>query len=525
MKNRSYISNIGFILLFVSICFYLDYPHIATLPPQGQHAWRQTDGASQALNYYQWGLNFFKPEVHNTVIDGGASVGEFPILYYISALLMHLFGAETGVIRWVHLFFFALGLWFLFKILRGVSGNGFFAIAGSLLFFALPVVTFYAFNFLPNTPALGLVFISWWYFYQFYCLKKPRFLYVSMLFMALAGLLKPSILISFCVLLGLWAWDILRGRHRSRLFKQPLKESLSFGIVVIPLILWRLWADAHSNPELFLNRPMPIWEATTAQNAWTWTWLYDFWFKKITFTQPTFLFLSIIVAIMLIFIKRFPSWLVRSWFLMFLGVLSVGALFFQQFSVHDYYAIEFLVFPAFTIIILGLIVNTCRSKIKGAKVIEWGITGLVFILLITNLQHAKKDLVDRYQFKDPYLNGENKSLYKVKELREFLKSKGIEPTDRVLSICDPSPNTSLFYMNVKGFTQWNNKVKICQPAQSKLLEPACIDYLIKNKNCKYLVISDINHENVQQVKAYVTPDRLVGVFDSSVYIYKLKMEN
>jgi Dolichyl-phosphate-mannose-protein mannosyltransferase len=298
--NNKYFQNFLFFFLLIGLCIYFDYMHIATLPPLGQHAWRQTDGASQTLNYYQFGLNFFKPEVHNIVLDGGASVGEFPILYYISALFMHVFGAEAWVIRLVHLVVFGVGLWFLFKILRGVSGHWIFALGGSLVFFTLPVMVFYAFNFLPNAPALGLIFISWWYFYQFYIHQRTSQLAFSMVFMALAGLLKPTMLISFCVILGIWLLEILRGSKKRTLFNKPFKVTWAFLIVLLPILTWRLWADSHSNSELFLNKPLPIWEASQGQNAWTWTWLYEFWFKKITFTPSTYLFLSLIVSLMLL---------------------------------------------------------------------------------------------------------------------------------------------------------------------------------------------------------------------------------
>ncbi len=520
--NNKYFQNFLFFFLLIGLCVYFDYMHIATLPPLGQHAWRQTDGASQALNYYQFGLNFFKPEVHNIVLDGGASVGEFPILYYISALFMHIFGAEAWVIRVVHLVVFALGLWFLFRILRGVSGNWVFATGGSLMFFTLPVMVFYAFNFLPNAPALGLVFISWWYFYQFYTHQKASQFAVSMIFMALAGLLKPTMLISFCVILGIWILEILRGGKKKRLFTEPYKVTWTFLIVFLPILTWRLWADSHSNPELFLNRPLPIWEASKGQNDWTWTWLYEFWFKKITFTPATFLFFSLIIAIMLIFVKKFPVWLWVSWFLMLFGVMSVGALFFQQFSVHDYYAIEFLVLPALAMVILAVILKECDQKTKGIKWIGWSISSIVFILLILNTRHAKADLVDRYAFNDPYLNGENKAMYKTKELRNFIKNMGITPQDTVLSICDPSPNTSLFYLNLKGFTLWNDKVKICEDAQSRLPDPACVEFLIKKKGCKYLIISNLEDGHVKPLKAFMTSDKLMGIFDGSVYVYRLK---
>ena len=553
---------------FYALCWYFNYPHIYTLAPQGQHAWRQTDGASQALNYYQFGLNFFKPEVHNVVLDGGQSAAEFPILYYISALMMSLLGAETGVMRVVHLAFFGIGLWYLFKILRGVSGqlgirngelgvrNGqlgmndwmwemgsfIFALGGSLLFFCLPVVVFYAFNFLPNAPALGLIFISWWCFYRFIQEKKSVFLIKTMFWTALAAMIKPTMLISFFVIGGIWLFDLIKNysyksselKGKTSVFNQPLKETWTFLIVIIPFVAWRIWANAHSHPELFLNKSLPIWEASKGQNDWTWQWLNEFWLHKITFTQTTYLFFIVSFILMLIFIKKIPTWITLAWVLMLLGVLSEGALFFQQFSVHDYYAIDFLMLPAFTLIILGLILKQIVFNLKnnGQKSLRgtWQLRGqllsgslalIMISLLISNARHAKSDLQDRYNFKDPYLNGENKSLYKTKELRRFIKSLGITPRDTVLSVNDPSPNTTLFYLNLKGFTLWNEKVKICSDAQSKLPDAACIDYLIKNKNCKYLIISHLDSESTKPYQSFIKPEKLMGIFDGSVYVYRL----
>ena len=567
MKNNLF-EIIIFSTCFYALCWYFDYPHIYTLAPQGQHAWRQTDGASQALNYYQFGLNFFKPEVHNVVLDGGQSAAEFPILYYISALMMSLLGAETGVMRVVHLAFFGIGLWYLFKILRGVSGqlgirngelgvrNGqlgmndwmwemgsfIFALGGSLLFFCLPVVVFYAFNFLPNAPALGLIFISWWCFYRFIQEKKSVFLIKTMFWTALAAMIKPTMLISFFVIGGIWLFDLIKNysyksselKEKTSVFNQPLKEAWTFLIVIIPFMAWRIWANAHSHPKLFLNKPLPIWEASKSQNDWTWQWMNQFWLHKITFTQTTYLFLIIPVSLMLIFIKKIPTWITLAWVLMLLGVLSEGALFFQQFSVHDYYAIDFLMLPAFTLIILGLILKQIVFNLKnnGQKSLRgtWQLRGqllsgslalIMISLLISNARHAKSDLQDRYNFKDPYLNGENKSLYKTKELRRFIKSLGITPRDTVLSVNDPSPNTTLFYLNLKGFTLWNEKVKICSDAQSKLPDAACIDYLIKNKNCKYLIISHLDSESTKPYQSFMKPEKLMGIFDGSVYVYGL----
>ena len=162
-----------------------------------------------------------------------------------------------------------------------------------------------------------------------------------------------------------------------------------------------------------------------------------------------------------------------------------------------------------------------NGLILRGQLLIGGVSIIMLLLLISNARHAKSDLEDRYSFKDPYLNGENKSLYKTKELRRFIKSLGISPLDTVLSINDPSPNTTLFYLNLKGFTLWNEKVKICSDANSKLPDAACIDYLIKNKNCKYLIISHLDNEGTKPYQSFIKPEKLMGIFDGSVYVYRL----
>lgn len=521
--KKSLLHTVLFSTGLFALCYYFDYHHIALRPPQGQHVWRQTDGASQALNFYQFGLNFFKPEVHNVVLNGGASAAELPVLYYLSAVLMTVFSSETGIIRWVHFLVFAIGLWYFSRLLTVLSGNSVLGILASLLLFCLPVVVFYAFNFLPNAPALGLTLISWWYFYRFYTEKKHVFFITTMIILAFAAMIKPTTLVSFVVIGCLWLYDFVRPNNKRIFALKPMIYVVSFLIVIIPFVTWRLWADAHSNPELFLNRILPIWQASKGQNDWTWQWLYDFWYKKITFTRPTFALLGLIIALMWVGIRKIPMWVTLTWWLIFLGVLSGGALFFQQFSVHDYYAIDFLILPAFTLIVFALIVKYVGTTFLPSKTI-WMMIAIniaLFGLLILNAQFSKKDLEDRYNFRDPYLTGENKAMFKTKELRAFLKHMGITPLDTVLCINDPSPNTSLFYLNVKGFTLWNNKVKICADAQSKLPEAACVEYLIKNKNCKYLIVSNIDDGIVKSFESFMKAEKLVGIFDGSVYVYRL----
>jgi len=65
--------------------YRFNYHKIINYRPQAIHSWRQTDCASQALNYANKDINFFKPQLHCLLSDNyttGYCTEEFPILYF-----------------------------------------------------------------------------------------------------------------------------------------------------------------------------------------------------------------------------------------------------------------------------------------------------------------------------------------------------------------------------------------------------------------------------------------------------------
>jgi hypothetical protein len=58
-----------FVFLFLGMSLLYEYQKVIFFRPQSVHFWRQSDCASQALNYYQNGMHFGKPEIHNQVSD------------------------------------------------------------------------------------------------------------------------------------------------------------------------------------------------------------------------------------------------------------------------------------------------------------------------------------------------------------------------------------------------------------------------------------------------------------------------
>ena len=105
-------SNTIFLIVLVSIFFFLDYNHIISKPPQSTHHWRQADCASFTLNLAQGNGDFFHPEIHHLNSDNytsGAGVSEAPILYYFVARLYRLFGYHIAIYRIVNTLVFFTG--------------------------------------------------------------------------------------------------------------------------------------------------------------------------------------------------------------------------------------------------------------------------------------------------------------------------------------------------------------------------------------------------------------------------------
>ena len=157
-------SNKGVLLLswmalaiFISIQY--DYAAVAHYGPCSWHGWRQADGLSIAINYYE-GQPFWEPKVHNYHSPERHAVAEFPGLYYLDALLWKVFGFDYSVMRTFHLLLVFVGMLGLSLALMRIFKNVFLAAIIPFLPFGAFSMAFYSFNFLPNTVAIGMVFLS-----------------------------------------------------------------------------------------------------------------------------------------------------------------------------------------------------------------------------------------------------------------------------------------------------------------------------------------------------------------------------
>src|SRR3989304_4514106 len=296
--NNRYLILIG-ILILISLIY--DYQSIVFKEPQSVHRWRQADCASLALNYYQNGMRFFQPEVHNLTQKGGTSgkacTSEIPVLYYFIAILYRIFGQHDFIYRIINTLLFLTGIFYLFKFFEISIGGYFWPLFFSLIFFTSPVLVYYGNNYLTNSSSLAFEIIAWYHLYNFYKHSKNKDLIYSFIFFLLAGAFKITGMFGFFALFGLFLIElsgIYKFKGNTRLFKN--RHIFLFIAVLIPITGWILYAryfNKINNCSYFSTFLWPIWEynskekAEIIDNVVHW-WLPQYFNKAVLITLLSF---------------------------------------------------------------------------------------------------------------------------------------------------------------------------------------------------------------------------------------------
>ncbi|MCA2002874.1 MAG: glycosyltransferase family 39 protein, partial [Chloroflexi bacterium] len=188
-------------------------------PLVGFHAWRQADTMTIAKNFRENGFNILQPQVDWGGNTPGYVETEFPIHQYLLALLFFFTGVSEFSARLLSIFFFLLTILFFYKLVKKISDEK--TAAWAAFFFAiLPLTVFMGRMIMPEaTLALSIV-CGIYFFLKWLDGDRAVDFFLSLLFIALACLIKPPSLY-LGLPLGYLAWL----KYREKLFFQ-----------------WRLWA-------------------------------------------------------------------------------------------------------------------------------------------------------------------------------------------------------------------------------------------------------------------------------------------
>ncbi|CAN5361299.1 hypothetical protein BH10BAC1_BH10BAC1_00070 [soil metagenome] len=447
-----------FIIILVVIAFQYEYQKTTYFVPQSTHYWRQADCASFAMMYFDHGMNFFEPKVFNVLMGEGNAAGEFPIIYYFVACLYKLFGPHEFIFRIVILLSFTFGMLSLYNICKRVIQDRFFAFVIPILLFSSPLIMLYANNFLCDIPSLSFSFIAWDMILRYREKKRIKHFWFSMLFFALASLLKLNAAISF-VALGAIFFIELNGWQKikeEKLFVHLKSNILGFGFALLAIFIWYWWAIDYNEKYSvsFLGTKTwpgwPIWDTSDegfvrAVNGFFGESVYIFF-------QPTYALVIFLLFFVHLNRDKLDAFLYNVYLLTLIGVALFVCTFFLGIRDNIYYCINLMILPIFIFI--------CSCQIlKNKYPVTWNsivFRAILFVFLLLNVNYSKGTLDKLYHHGIEHFRLTDESFSQSK-FRAFIDSIGIQKTDKVISFPDGTPDASLYILGRQGWSEYNLK--------------------------------------------------------------------
>ena len=482
-------------LLFIVIWGWsIDYHHVWDQDPSGIHFIRQTDGLSFASQYYHRGP-FLQPATFNQFAENGQVACEFPIFYFLTAKIYHFTGIYFPVLRILHGLISLLSLILLFKWFRIYTRNMVMIIGAALMLLTSVVYGYYAFNFLPDAPALALA-ISGWYFgwSGFDKSKKSEWIYAA-IFFGCAGLIKPTFFIhgiAFGMTI-LWEWfqkksDFLRA------------ASLYFfsisGLFVAAIIGWNVFVTQYNqahHDDYFLITTRPIWRMDQESIYVVWDHITNYWFRDY-FARDVWKTMGMMIFIVLLRWKQLSSVFKKSLPILLLGTLSYFLLFYGQFRDHDYYALN--IFPLFLLFIMAFI--SVFIECLNTPWVKWTFVLIVLGVGISGWVTNHNKMRYRWVEKDTYYAGVG---IQLKDGAQWLDAIPAEKPMAVIP--DRTRNGSLLFCDHIGYTIFDS-TDVLQ--LTKLREQKLEYLLVLNKD--YLELPEIK-DHWKIIKSDTLLDRYI----------------
>jgi len=215
---------------------------------------------------------------------------------------------------------------------------------------------------------------KWWY-------------YSSFLVFLLAGLIKISSFLSFFAILIIHIYLVLFYK-RDRWWFHRWYNLLPYLVVLCIIVLWYKYAVYYNDINLkgiFLTGIYPIWDMNiiSIKNNWSslCNKLLPAYFNKVAFYIDL-----ILLALVLFFYKKANQFLLSITTLVFLGIVAYSILFFEAYSVHDYYLTNLLIFLPLPIITILEILKRNYSKLYQLKILKaFAICALLVLIYETTI--------------------------------------------------------------------------------------------------------------------------------------------
>ncbi|MBO3271900.1 hypothetical protein [Hymenobacter defluvii] len=447
--SRPYHITAALIFLVVGLLLY--WPYLGMMP-EGAHVWPQTDRLSLAINFYDFGFDFWHPRTSSFESIGGITGVEFPIQPYIASLGGLVFGRQNilTVFRLLDGLMALLGFWYLFRIVFERTGSFVAGLVPGTFLLTAPTYLFYALSTLPDPFSFSLTFIAFYYWLQYFDASDNfRDLLRAFAILILASLIKTTCTLHLGAVAGITVlyalFEPARFTQRQRI---QLLSILGLGVALLAgFYVHNAHLNAEYQSQQFLAKPMP------PDGVETWheylrvfreTWRYEY----ITRVEYDVLFVCVLICLA----GAYKSWQQFPRVIMLLlASLAIAPLFYQlmgaQLAVHDYYIICSFLPPMIICLILALLLIT--TTLRKRKWIHIGITVGLLLLSGSFIYTSFGQLAGRMSdYHPPASVG-----YTHRWMRggaALLKRAGVPHEAHVLVLGDYSPNMALTFFDRRG---------------------------------------------------------------------------
>ena len=462
--GRGNAHNSLFILILIALFFFYNFQHFVMQAPFGLHFWRQTDSLSFVSHYVMNGYNFFKPGTLSLFSAEGNCAGEFPLFYYLAAVLTPVISPEV-LIRVISCVTVFAGLFFLYRMALKVFRDTVYAMTSVLIIFSSGTLLFFTCNYLPDTIAFGFTLIGLYHSYEYLKNQKKRNLGYLMFFFMSAGLVKITFLIFplsyfITLLVSVRTDKSLTGKGRY-LSKQEIISIIT--IVLIPAG-WYVFAGIYNkinHSEIFLTTARPLWAMSQGEIHKTIHLIFNYWYNAYYYPKTRYM----IYAMLIVGIAGYRLW---GTFYARMAAFSVAGsvlyvlLFFRQFENHNYYFITII--PALYLVFMNsiLVLNHYAPRVMRSVG-----TKIFFILLTVISMNYGRKVVMLYTKED----GISNIGVQLRGIDGKLDSAGIGKNDKIIVWSDQTPNGSLYSLQRKGWT-FTETSEILLPGNKKHLQEA-----------------------------------------------------
>jgi hypothetical protein len=437
------------------VCCIIYYNEVLFFLPRGLHDWAQADRLSLAMNFYDNGMDFFKPATHNLASTGGITGVEFPVQSYLAAVLAKLFGRDhiSPLFKLLNIVISLTGLIFLFRAGYRETRDFVFSMASPLFMFCSPIYVYYTASYLPDAAACSVAFMAFYFLLRYIDASTRRDLLWTLALLTLASLIKTSVALYLIAFVGyVFLQRILRRGHFS------LRDNLLFAGASAAAALalggyaaYNTYLNETYHSKLFLakSNPFKSWDELSYFFNANFKYL---WMREYFLLAQYPLIIAVLITAIPILLKDIAGkkrLLVFAIFL--LGVVSVGILMGSQLQMHDYYVVSILL-PA---IAFGLLISitTIHRQILMPQILKQLRLFTVVALAITFF-FADHHMHQRFK---PNYEPFNAGVSWAEGGDRILAGLGIPKTERIFVLREEAPNVVLVYFDRKGYVSPSTK--------------------------------------------------------------------